>query len=139
MRVVFDTNVLLVALPSHSPFHPLYRALVEGRLTLYVTTETLAEYEEQIGRRLGIARTEVQFRELLNLPNVRELTVYYRWHLLAELDPDDDKFVDCAIACGADYLITNDRHFDRLGAVPFPTVPTIRAEAFLTLLQSGLL
>ena len=138
MRVVFDTNVLLVALPSHSPFHELYRAVVDRRLTLYVTTETLAEYEEQISRRLGVARTEVQLRELLSLPTVCELTVYYQWHLLTEIDADDDKFVDCAVACGADYLVTNDRHFDKLRGVTFPVVNVIRAEEFLGLLRAGL-
>jgi putative PIN family toxin of toxin-antitoxin system len=137
MRVVFDTNVLLVALPSHSPFHLLYQAVVDERLTLFVTTETLAEYEEQISRRLGIARTNVQLRELLNLPSVQELTVYYQWHLLAAIDADD-KFVDCAIACGADYLVTNDRHFDKLRSIPFPVVNIIRAEDFLNLLRAGL-
>lgn len=135
MRVVFDTNVLLVALPSHSPFHALYQAVVNERLTLFVTTETLAEYEEQISRRLGIARTDVQLRELLNLPAVQEVTIYYHWHLLAEIDADDDKFADCAIACGADYLVTNDRHFTKLREVPFPSVNIIRAEEFLALLQ----
>jgi putative PIN family toxin of toxin-antitoxin system len=135
MRVVFDTNVLLVSLPSRSPFRALYQAIVDERLTLYVTTEMLAEYEEQISRRLGIARTDVQLRELLNLPAVQEITVYYQWHLLAEIDADDDKFVDCAIACGADYLVTNDRHFSRLREIPFPTVNIIKAEDFLELLK----
>ncbi len=135
MRVVFDTNVLLVSLPSHSPFRALYQAVVDERLTLYVTTEMLAEYEEQISRRLGIARTDVQLRELLNLPAVQEITVYYQWYLLAEIDADDDKFVDCAIACGADYLVTNDRHFSRLREIPFPTVNIIKAEDFLELLK----
>ena len=84
MRVVFDTNVLLVSLPSHSLFRALYQAVVDERLTLYITTEILAEYEEQISRRLGIARTDVQLWELLNLPNVQEITLYYHWYLLAE-------------------------------------------------------
>lgn len=137
MRVVFDTNVLLVSLPSHSPFYALYQAVVAQQLTLYVTTETLAEYEEQISRRIGLARTDVQLRELLNLPAVQEVTVYYQWNLLAEIDADDDKFVDCAIACGADYLVTNDKHFNRLKEVPFPKVEIIRAEEFLALLQES--
>ena len=136
MRVVFDTNVLLVSLPSHSPFHALYRAIIDGWLTLFVTTETLAEYEEQISRRLGLASTDVQLRELLELPSVQELTVYYQWHLLADVDADDDKFVNCAIACGADYLVTNDRHFDRLRSLPFPAVNTIRAEDFFAFAAS---
>ena len=63
MRVVFDTNVLLVSLPSHSPFHPLYQAVVAEQLNLFFTTEILAEYDEQISRRLGVVRTEVQLRE----------------------------------------------------------------------------
>jgi len=136
MRVVFDTNVLLVSLPSHSPFRALYQAVIDERLTLYVTTEMLAEYEEQISRRLGIARTDVQLRELLNLPAVQEITVYYQWHLLAEIDADDDKFVDCAVACGVDYLVTNDRHFNRLREIPFPVVNIIKAEDFLELLKN---
>lgn len=78
MRVVFDTNVLLVSLPSHSSFHPLYQAVVSDQIDLFIITEILNEYEEQISRRLGIARTNVQLRELLSLSSVRELTVYYR-------------------------------------------------------------
>ena len=59
-----------------------------------------------------------------------------QWHLLADTDADDDKFVDCAIACGADYLVTNDKHFNKLREVLFPVVPIIRAEDFLILLQA---
>jgi uncharacterized protein len=136
MTIVLDTNVLLVSLPSHSPFHPIYRAILDGRITLCVTNETLTEYEEQISIRLGIARTDVHLRELLNLPNVVLIDPYFNWYKI-EADPDDNKFVDCAIACGADYLVTNDRHFNILANKPdFPTVSIIKAEAFLTLVQA---
>lgn len=96
----------------------------------------LAEYEEQLSRRLGIARTDVQLRELLNLPTVQEITIYYQWHLLTEVDANDDKFVYCAAACGADYLVTNDRHFNRLREVSFPIINIIKAEDFLELLKT---
>lgn len=39
---------------------------------------------------------------------------YFRFHLLSDIDKDDDKFVDCAITAGADYIVTEDSHFDRL-------------------------
>ena len=39
---------------------------------------------------------------------------YFRFHLLSDIDKDDDKFVDCAITAGADYIVTDDSHFDRL-------------------------
>lgn len=47
---------------------------------------------------------------------------------------DRNKFCDCAIACSADYLVTNDKHFIILAQVPFPAVKTIKAEEFLELL-----
>jgi uncharacterized protein len=131
MTIVLDTNVLLVSLPSHSPFHPIYRAVLDGRMTLCVTNETLTEYEEQISVRLGIDRTDVHLRELLDLPNVVLIDVYFNWQRIT-VDPDDNKFVDCAIACGADYLVTNDRHFDVLKTDnAFPAVTVIKVEAFL--------
>ena len=95
MKVILDTNVLLVSLPSHSPFHLIYQGLIQGKYTLFLTNEILTEYEEQVSRRLGVSRTDLQLRELLNLPNVVLLDVYFKWYRI-EADPDDDKFVDCA-------------------------------------------
>lgn len=135
MNVVLDTNVLLVSLPSHSPFHPIFQALEQGHYTLFVTNEMLTEYEEQICVRLGVARTDVQLRELLNLSNVTLVDVYYKWYKI-KADPDDDKFSDCAFACGADYLVTNDRHFNVLkDAVDFPQVTVITAQEFMDVLS----
>ena len=86
-NVVIDTNVLLVSLPSHSPFHPIYQALLANRFIAFVTNEILTEYEEQISIRLGVTRTEVQIRELLNLPGLRQIDIYYRWQLIILHDP----------------------------------------------------
>ena len=77
MNVVLDTNVLLVSLPSHSPFHPIFQALKQGHYTLFVTNEMLTEYEEQICVRLGVARTDVQLRELLIPFRVKSL--FFAW------------------------------------------------------------
>ena len=135
MNIVLDTNVLLVSLPSHSPFHLIFQALRDGRYTLFVTNETLTEYEEQISIRLGVTRTDVQLRELLNLPNITLIDVYFNWYKI-KADPDDDKFSDCAFACGADYLVTNDRHFNILkDAIDFPQVTVVTAQEFMDVLS----
>lgn len=135
MNVVLDTNVLLVSLPSHSPFYPIFQALRQGHYTLFVTNEVLTEYGEQISIRLGLTRTDVQLRELLNLSTVALIDVYFKWYKI-KADPDDDKFVDCAFACGADYLVTNDRHFNVLkDAVDFPQVAVVTAQEFMDILS----
>jgi predicted nucleic acid-binding protein len=55
---------------------------------------------------------------------------YYKWQLI-EADPDN-KFVDVAIAANADFLVTNDRHFEVLKQLAFPRVPVIRLQEFLS-------
>jgi uncharacterized protein len=57
-----------------------------------------------------------------------------RWQLIAA-DPEDDKFVDAAVAGGADALITYDRHFDVLTTVSFPRVNVLTPEMLRPLLD----
>ena len=51
---------------------------------------------------------------------------------------DRNKFCDCAVTCGADYLVTNDRHYDILAQIPFPPITTIKAEDFLSLIAQAI-
>ncbi|WP_374756172.1 hypothetical protein [Larkinella rosea] len=53
---------------------------------------------------------------------------------MIEADHDDDKFVDCAVACQADYIITFDKHFDVLKKIEFPKVNPITPPEFFTVL-----
>ncbi|MFT4971883.1 MAG: putative PIN family toxin of toxin-antitoxin system [Paraglaciecola sp.] len=76
-----------------------------------VTTEILNEYVEIINHFLESKTLGNNLvRLILALPNTKRQEVYYRWNLI-EKDADDNKFVDCAIATNADFLITDDAHF----------------------------
>lgn len=66
----------------------------------------------------------------------RRWPVNFVWSLI-EADPDDNKFVDCAIAGQADYIVTHDKHFRILDEIPFPKVKTIRLDALKELLSVG--
>ena len=46
-------------------------------------------------------------------------------------DPDDNKFVDCAIASNAKYVVSQDHHFDVLKSIPFPKVDVVTIEDLL--------
>lgn len=67
---------------------------------------------------------------LRELPNVLYTTVYFNWKLI-HADTDDNKYVDCAIAAQADYIVTEDKHFHILKRIPFPNVQTISINEFL--------
>ena len=50
---------------------------------------------------------------------------------MIQADPDDNKFVDCAIAAGARYVVTNDHHFDVLRTIEFPKIQVLKLIEFL--------
>jgi predicted nucleic acid-binding protein len=66
---------------------------------------------------------------LLASPNVEKVIPYYKWNLIS-VDPDDNKFADCAFNTDADYIVTNDKHFNVLRTIDFPKINIINIETF---------
>ena len=133
MQVVLDTNVLLVILPEKSKFHNVFQALRQKRFSICFTTEILLEYEEVFSSRYSSNNLVEIFAELVDTQKSKFITTSFRFNLI-EADPDDNKFVDCAIASDADYIITNDRHFKILETIPFPKVETLTLQTFQKIL-----
>ncbi len=129
MKVVIDTNVLLVSISARSEANWLWLALLLGEFDLYVTTDILAEYEEIIGNEMGKAVAEAALDLLSDLPNVYNVTKYYSWQLV-EQDPDDNKFVDCAIAAGAEYLVSEDKHLKIIQKYPYFNINLVKLAEF---------
>jgi predicted nucleic acid-binding protein len=67
---------------------------------------------------------------ILNSETVVFVNPYYRFGLITA-DPDDNKIVDCAIIADADYIVSQDTHFDILKTIKFPKVNVIRIEEFV--------
>jgi len=129
LRIVLDTNILLVSVSSKSKYHWIFQKILNGTFDLYVTNEILAEYEEIIASKYNEVVAENVLRALLKLPNVHRQTVYYHWNLIS-VDPDDNKFADCAVSANAHYLVSNDKHFRVLGKIGFPKIEVLTMEAF---------
>jgi putative PIN family toxin of toxin-antitoxin system len=138
LRLVLDTNVFLVALAPQYRYYWLYECILRGGVEVCVSTEILLEYEEIIASRYGLHSTEAKLDYLLLLPNVLKTEPVFRWNLILS-DPDDNKFVDCYLAAGADYLVGNDRHFDTVASLEFPPVRVLKYEEFERRFKSKLL
>jgi len=50
---------------------------------------------------------------------------------LLSTDIDDNKFVDCAIAADAEYIVTNDKDFNPLRDISWPKVEIIKIAEFI--------
>lgn len=130
MRVVIDTNVFVESLSRTSQYHAIFQSLVQGSFWVCVSTSIMLEYEEIV---YALHRKENADRLIDFLaisPFVIPVEPTYRFNLIT-VDPDDNKFADCAIAANADYVVTSDHHFDVLKYIDFPKVHVIHPEEFI--------
>lgn len=110
----------------HQPpaYFKLYELFIARAFEWVLSNEILTEYEEQVTRRYSV-RTAQQVHDVLTTaPNAYFQEAYYKWQLI-EADPDDNEFVDVAVAAGADFLVSNDRHFQPLRHLSFPRLPLV--------------
>ena len=73
---------------------------------------------------------------LLKSKNVEYITPHFKFRLI-EADHDDDKFVDCAFAANATYIVSDDSHFEVLKEIQFPKLLVLKLKKFLELLQAS--
>lgn len=111
-RVVLDTNVVVSALLTKSGNEAsALRLALSGFLTLCVTSEILAEYRAVLSRPRFKAIPARAIDALLQNFSQGEL-VAPKFSLAVSPDPTDNRFLECAEAATADYLVTgNKRHF----------------------------
>lgn len=133
MRIVLDTNVLLISIPEKSKYYPIFYALTIGEIDLLINQEIYLEYLEILELRGNQSSVNLFNKFILEGPNIQLIDNHFEWNIISK-DPDDNKFSDCAINGNADYLVTNDAHFNVLKTVSFPNVTVIDADAFLKLI-----
>ena len=124
MRLVLDTNSLIQCVSRRSRYHDLWLSFIDGRNQLCVTTEILNEYVEILQRETTENFASIMLEVILNNPNTLFINVFYKFNLIIS-DPDDNKFIDCAIAAQAKYIVTEDHHYDVLRDLEFPKVDII--------------
>jgi len=134
MKIVLDTNCIIQSIPRQSRYRKVWDSLVRGEHVLCVSTEILEEYVEILQQLTDYDTAELIVKTIINSPFVELVTPYYHFEMI-KADPDDNKFVDCAIAAGARYVVTNDHHYDVLRQTPFPHVDVISLDDFTTLIQ----
>ncbi len=130
MRVVIDTNSLLVSIGRKSKYRPIFDALIQGKIKLLISNDIVNEYAEILEEKINatVATNIADF--LIRSPDVEQVKVHFKWSIIAK-DADDNKFVDCALNGQADFLVTDDKHFSVLKKIGFPPVQIIRTADFL--------
>ncbi len=130
MKVFIDTNMLLMSIPKISNYRPIFGGLLKANYNLAISEKILQEYKEIIGRKTTEDIAQNLSELITQLDNVKKTEIYFRWNLITA-EPDDNKFVDCAISANVQFLVSNDTHFKILKDVKFSPVEVINADDFL--------
>jgi putative PIN family toxin of toxin-antitoxin system len=135
-RIVLDTNALVASLSRRGQYYAVWSGLQEGKYTLCISNEILDEYIEIIGRLMTPSIAENVADLLLKSENVELIHPHFRLGIITA-DPDDNKFVDCAFAANATYIVSDDTHYEILNTIDFPVLFVIKLKQFLNILQSN--
>lgn len=92
------------------------------------------EYEEILSEKTSPYFADAIIHLLLNRKNLVRVSPMWRFHLVTQ-DPDDNKFVDCAVCGRAEYLVSNDKHFRALRDVSFPPITIVTIQEFVGTLK----
>ena len=135
MKIVLDTNCLVNVIMPKSYNNDVWLAFRDKRYKLCVSNEILFEYHEILSLRYNALIANTVIKEIIESPNVERISPAYRFNLITT-DPDDNKFVDCAITAGATYIVSNDKHFEELRKYDFPKVEVRKLTEFLQIVRS---
>jgi|ERR1051326_1492800 putative PIN family toxin of toxin-antitoxin system len=113
IRVVIDTNVVVSAnLVDEGPSAAVLSLAINKNILMFVSPAVLAEYEEVLHRpRLKFDPDRIR-AFLADVREASELVQPTRTITEIKKDEADNRFLECADAAGADYIVTgNTRHF----------------------------
>jgi len=109
MRLVLDTNVLVSGLFFSGPPHEVLDAWRGGKVQLVVSSEILEEYF-RVAEDLSSNHSGIDYQSFLDLLSMRSMFVVAP-SLTEEVceDPDDDKFLACALASRTRTICSGDK------------------------------
>lgn len=129
MNIVLDTNSLIMSIAPKSPYRCVWNAFLRGIYNLCVSNEIIEEYSEVLARNISPRVAEAIVYTILTRKNVIRKDPHFSFGLIVA-DKDDNKFVDCAIVSNAKCIVTEDKHFNVLKGIEFPTADVIGIDDF---------
>jgi len=110
LKVVVDTNVFISSFFGGIP-RQIINCWKKGKITLCFSQEIIEEYVEVLNR-LGLKdKNEIQNLTKLFAEGYNSIFTAKTPHLeIVEGDPDDNKFIECAVALDSKIIISGDKH-----------------------------
>jgi putative PIN family toxin of toxin-antitoxin system len=114
IKVVIDTNVFISSFFGGNP-KKIIDLWKKGEIKLCLSREIVDEYVEVL-KRLGL-QNENELQELLNIFSEGHNIIFSATTpslKIIEQDPDDNMFIECAVALGCSHIISGDKHLQQV-------------------------
>lgn len=115
-KVVLDTNVFVSSIfwEKGAP-HKVVELALEKKIFVFTSVEILRELEKVLRRDFKEPDELIhrQISLIFEYANVVLSTVKVD---VVKDDPEDNKIIECAVSCGAGYIITGDKHLLNIGS-----------------------
>ena len=127
MKIVIDTNVLISAVFFGGNPRKIIEAVADDDFHAFATPAIIEEYCEIVDE--IVKRKQGRLNQRILSPLIEKLSVIETVSTIKiSRDPDDDKFIECAIDAGAIYIISGDK--DLLDIGEYQNVQIITAQEF---------
>jgi putative PIN family toxin of toxin-antitoxin system len=129
VRIVLDTNVVISGIFFAGPPYQILKAWREGKLHLVVSEEILAEYR-RVGETLALQFPPIDPWPILDMlrADAEVISVKCLPEPVCD-DPDDDKFLACALAGECKLVVSGDKHL--LKASGFRGIKVLKPREFV--------
>ena len=131
MRIVLDTNVFISGIFFNGPPSQILKAWKDKKIQIVFSKEILAEYQ-RVGEELSSKYSEIDMTPIIDM-----LTIYGEVVETKDLsasvceDPDDDKFIECAISSKCKLIVSGDKHLLKISG--FQKIEVLKPREFVDL------
>jgi putative PIN family toxin of toxin-antitoxin system len=110
MKIVLDTNVLISGIFFSGPPYQILKAWQEGKIEVIASEKILTEYQ-RVAEELSQQFPSVDIDQILELLTIHAEIVDSRdFQVTICEDPDDNKFISCALASKSKIIVSGDKH-----------------------------
>jgi len=135
MKIVVDTNIYISAIFWGGKPRQVVDLGRAGEILIFTSSAIEREIAEKLSNKFKLKEDEVR-NILLDFSTFTIPTVVLSLHIEAvPEDPEDSKFIECALACKADYIVSGDGHL--LSLKEYAGINIMKAAEFLSILSKG--
>jgi len=110
LKIILDTNFFVSGIFFSGPSYEILKAWRNGKFKIVVSQEILLEYQ-RVSEKLNQKFPMINIQPIIDLITIKaDLVIGLKLPIQICKDPEDDKFISCALASNSKIIITGDKH-----------------------------